>query len=118
MFAAANLVDDMWLTIKFGIGNKRNIQKSWFSKVINRVKKIFNRDDFAENISSLKIRGKMFDSKYVEEINLIERLLVSKKTVLKMDEKSRCVDSEDMYEKILESYESLYEELQQYIKPE
>ncbi|EHP83582.1 hypothetical protein [Methanotorris formicicus] len=116
LFSAANLVDNMWLSLSISVGRKRNISNDGFSRILNGIKKLLRRNDYAGNVDSLKIRGRLEDDGSIEEINLIEELLISEKKIAKLDEKSRCVDSMSMYEAILESYNSLRSELEQFIK--
>lgn len=119
IFSAADLVDDMSLTLSFKAGRSKKTRKTDnFVELISIIKKILSRDDSKGNIKILHVDGKrdINDDNY-EIINLLEQLIVCEKRVTQIDDKSRGVSPMDMYIQILQSYESFQEELKDFITP-
>jgi hypothetical protein len=119
IFSAADLVDDMSLTLSFKAGrSKKSKQSDNFLDLISIIKKILKRDDAKGNVKILNVVGKrdINDDNY-EIINLLEQLMVCEKRITQIDDKTRIVSSIDMYKQIIESYETFQEELKDFITP-
>lgn len=118
MFSAAELVDDMRLTLTFALGRgKRSGDPSMFEKVLNSIKKILSRDDCKDNVSVLNVRGKLPESDSIESFNILEELMLTEKRVSRLEDRTRAINSESMYTEIIKSYFSLEDELREFIAP-
>lgn len=119
IFSAADLVDDMSLTLSFRAGrSKKSGQSDNFVDLISIVKKILKRADSKGNVKILNVVGKrdINDDNY-EIINLLDQLMVCERRVTQIDDKTRIVSSIDMYKQIMETYETFQEELKDFITP-
>jgi len=118
MFSAAELVDDMWLRLSFTLGKgKRYGEPSKFEKLLKSIKKILSRDDRKDNINVLEIRGKLEGSDSIESINILEELMLTEKRIPKIDDRTRAVNPDSMYRKIIDSYTALKDELEEFMDP-
>jgi len=118
MFSAAELVDDMWLRLSFTLGKgKRYGEPSKFEKLLKSIKKILSRDDRKNNINVLEIRGKLEGSDSIESINILEELMLTEKRIPKIDDRTRAVNPDSMYRKIIDSYTALKDELEEFMDP-
>jgi len=118
MFSAAELVDDMWLHLSFTLGKGRRYgDPTKFEKILTSIKKILSRGDSRNNVNVMEIRGKFEGSDAVESINVLEELMLTEKRISKLDERTRAVNPDSMYGEIIESYNSLKEELEKFMNP-
>jgi len=118
MFSAAELVDDMWLHLSFTLGKGRKYgDPAKFERLLKSIKKILSREDSKNKVNVMEIRGKFEGSDAIESINVLEELMLTKKRVSKLDERSRAVNPKSMYREIIESYEALKEELEEFMNP-
>lgn len=118
MFSAAELVDDMWLHLSFTLGKEKKYgDPSKFEKLLKSIKKILSREDSKNNVNVLEIKGKLEGSDTIESINVLEELMLTEKRIPKLDDRTRAVNPDSMYRKIIESYLALKDELEEYINP-
>ena len=106
----------MNLHLKLGLerGIKRK-SRSEIREIIDIVKRLIHRDDIEGNVEILKIKG--LDGDHPRDLNLLEELLITERSVTKLDEKTKAVDSNDMYNKIVDSYNSLDDVLIDFLHP-
>lgn len=118
MFSAAELVDDMRLYLSFTLGKGRRYgDPSRFKEILGLLKRILSRDDSKKYIDFLKIRGKLEGSETVETINILEELILTEKRIPKLNERTRAVDTHSMYQEIIESYNILRRDLEEFMNP-
>jgi len=118
MFSAAEIVDDMWLHLTFSLGRgKKYGDPAKFEKVLKSIKKILSREDSKNNVNLIEIRGKFEGSDSIESINVLEELMLTEKRVSKLDDRTRAVNPESMYEEIIDSYLALKDELEEFVSP-
>jgi len=118
MFSAAELVDDMWLRLSFTLGKgKKYGDPSKFERVLKSIKKILSRKDSKNNVNVMEIRGKVEGSDAIETINVLEELMLTKKRIPKLDDKTRAVNPDSMYREIIDSYLALKSELEESMTP-
>ncbi|MFJ2028606.1 hypothetical protein [Streptosporangium sp. NPDC087985] len=81
------------------------------SDLIHFLRRIMRKEDLREQARELK--ATIVDAKTgrTDEINLLEDQLISKKTILRQTQRSRVLNSNDAYLKIIEAYEELREDL-------
>ncbi|AKG92406.1 TPA_asm: hypothetical protein GahPV1_gp18 [Geoglobus ahangari pleomorphic virus 1] len=82
--------------------------------VPKQFKKILGRGDVTDIFSLLQIKAKNIETGEFEWLDLLNELIVSKKTVTRLDI-YRCVDSSDMFEKIKEAYYDHKDEIKEVI---
>jgi hypothetical protein len=108
MLAAADLTQDAYLKIEFSVGQGRKLKPaSAFGQILTIVKTIISRTDSMGSIADAQIKGKEIGSATPEKYDLLEEMLVTKRQIAKIDEKTRAVDSIEMYKAILDAYNSL-----------
>jgi hypothetical protein len=118
MFSAAELVDDMWLHLSFTLGKgKKYGDPSKFEKLLKSIKKILSREDSKNNVNVLEIRGKLEGSDTIEKINVLEELMLTEKRIPKLDDRTRAVNPDSMYQEIIDSYLALKDELEEFMNP-
>lgn len=116
LFSATELVDDMYLTLSFSIGKGRkrgDITK--FGNIIKSLKKLLSRSENDKNLRVVEIRGRFEEGGDITDINVLEELMIAEKRVPKLDERSRAVNPISMYQEIISAYESLKEDLKEYV---
>lgn len=80
------------------------------SKILKGLKKVASRSDVPDNVYRFKAKG-VNDAGRIDQIDLLEDHLVSKKTILTVGARSRAVLADSAYEAIGEAYEELRDEL-------
>ncbi len=115
LFSAAELVEDMYLTIGFSSGRKRS-RGNIFNDVVSSLTKIFSRDDYKGKVFTLKIKGREAGGP-MQEINLLNQIMLVEEKVAKLNSRTKAIDSQDMFRAIVESYKSLKSELERFISP-
>jgi hypothetical protein len=117
LFSAANLVDDMYLTVGFTTGRGKSKQFSDLETLINGIKKISSRGDLEGNVKALKIEGTLKGHHEPQEFDLLDELLMTESRVAKIDEKTRAVDSIEMYKELLNTYDLLEDDIMKFKYP-
>ena len=118
MFSAAEMADDMWFNLSFSLGRgKKNGYPTKFEKLLRSFEKILFRDDVKNNVNVMEIRGKFEGNDSIESINILEELMLTEKRVSKLDNRTRAVNPESMYNEIIDSYLALKDELEEFINP-
>jgi hypothetical protein len=108
LLAAADLTQDAYLKIEFSVGRGRKLKPaSAFERVLTNLRTIISRTDDMGSIKDAQIKGKEIGSATVEEYDLLEEMLVTKRQIAKIDNKTRAVESIEMYKAILDAYNSL-----------
>jgi hypothetical protein len=74
-------------------------------------KTLLGRSDLRTEASHFVIKGQMQDSGRVEPLDLLRDQLISHKRIVRVNERSRALDSKAAYEAIIEAYEDLESEL-------
>lgn len=116
MFSSAELVEEMFLTLNFSLGNKRPKDSlQYFRPIINIAKNLVSRDDFTDGVKTLKLNGKQIGEDDLSSINLAEQIFKTKRRITKLDTKTKAVDSEEMYLELMSLYINNKDELQKYI---
>lgn len=111
LFSSAQLVDDMYLNLSFTLGNQKSKSPDPFGRIIPVIKEICGRNDFnAENFKKMDIMGRIKEGEPIIPLNLIDMIMKTERRVLKLDDKTRAVNPENMYKELLKVYET-YEEL-------
>jgi len=118
MFGAAELVDDMYITLYFSVGSKRGDNRSSFSKVISTISSLIKETDVQNNVKTLKVRGRETVGSDIQDIDLLKDFFISETKVTKIDGKTKGVNEEDMFQKIVSSYSGNQSELTQYVREE
>lgn len=105
MFSAADLINDIELVLKFTMGRKRKISSEAFSLVIETIQELVGYPGAKENIKVLKIdaKRKAYDKKF-KTVNILDDYLFSTTHNAKVDDNTKGVDSEDMFNNIIDSY--------------
>ena len=118
MFSAAELVDNMWLNLSFTLGKgRRHGSPTKFEKVLKSIKKILSREDSKNKVNIIEIRGKFEGSDTIETVNILEELMLTEKRIPKLDDRTRAVNPDSMYQEIVESYVALKDELEEFMSP-
>jgi len=108
LLAAADLTQDAYLKIEFSVGQGRKLKPaSAFSQILTIVKALISRTDSMGSIVDAQIKGKEIGSAVPDKYDLLEEMLVTKRQVAKIDEKTRAVSSIEMYKAILDAYNTL-----------
>lgn len=116
MLAAADLTQDLYLKIEFSVGQGRKLKPaSAFGQVLPIVKAIISRTDSMGSVVGAQIKGKEIGSTIPDKYDLLEEMLVTKRQIAKIDEKTRAVNSIEMYKAILDAYNSLNSYLARFI---
>lgn len=117
MFSSAELVNEMFLTLNFSLGNRRPRDSlSYFRPLIDIAKSLVNRDDFTDGVKVLKMNGKQIGEEDLTSINLAEQIFKTKKNVTKIDTKTKAVNSEEMYLELMSLYIAHKKELNKFIQ--
>ncbi|ASJ11263.1 hypothetical protein A3L12_08130 [Thermococcus sp. P6] len=116
MFSAAELIDGVWLSLGVTIGSRKHVEISKFDRIKESIKRLLRHPEATENLRAINIRGRLEGEESIEEFNLLEEMLVSEKRVAKLDERSRAVNPESMFNAIVDSYYAFENELKEYIK--
>jgi len=75
------------------------------------LRRIVRRKDLRDQVEELKVSIVNDVTGKVDEINLLEDQLISKKTILRSTHRSRVLNSGDAYQKIVEAYYEMREDL-------
>ena len=86
-----------------------NTLHAWLSRLKTLVKNPFLRDEALQ----LRVRGKCQDTKHVETLDLLKDQLISTKRIMRVDKRSRAVDSPSAFAAIREAYQEQRDELQE-----
>jgi len=115
LLSAADLTQDAYLKIEFSVGQGRKLKPaSAFGQILTLFKAIISRSDDMGSIQNAQIRGKEIGSTTPDNFDLLEEMLVTKRQIAKIDEKTRAVDSIEMYKAILDAYNSLSSYLERF----
>lgn len=115
LLSAADLTQDAYLKIEFSVGQGRKLKPaSAFGQILTLFKEIISRSDDMGSIQNAQIRGKEIGSTTPDKFDLLEEMLVTKRQIAKIDEKTRAVDSIEMYKAILDAYNSLSSYLERF----
>ncbi|MEV0633356.1 hypothetical protein [Nonomuraea wenchangensis] len=79
--------------------------------LIHFLRNIIRKEDLREQARELKATIVDDGTGRADEINLLEDQLISKKTILRQTSRSRVLNSDDAYRKIIDAYEELHEDL-------
>jgi len=101
---------DVYITLKPDFRKRKGVLKI----VASRFKKILGRGDVTDIFSLLQIKAKNVETGEFEWLDLLNELIMSKKTVTRLGI-YRCVDSSDMFKKITEAYYDHKEEIEEAI---
>ncbi len=81
---------------------------NWKSKVAA----LLGNDEMRESMERLHLHGKCEDSNRVETIDLLKKQLMSTKRIIRINERSRALNSESAFQAIHEAYQELSKELE------
>lgn len=73
--------------------------------------KLFNHPDFPGHVDKLRVRAENKYSEQIENFDLLQEFIVSKKNIIKKDDNHRAVDRDAMYYSINEAYWELRNEI-------
>lgn len=90
---------------------KRNSRKPLATKLLRAVRRIVGLHGLHEEASKFVVRGLDEETHKVEELDLLKDQLVSKKTIVLADERSRALSPASAYEAIEEAHSDLKEQL-------
>ena len=99
---------DVYITLKPDFRKRKGVLKI----AVSKFKKILGRGDITDIFSLLQIKAKNVETGEFEWLDLLNELIMSKKTVTRLSI-YRCVDSSDMFEKIMEAYYDHKEEIEE-----
>jgi hypothetical protein len=74
------------------------------------VRRMIRRDDLRENVQQFKASF-VDEANRTDEINLLQDHLISKKKILRINDRSRVLDSDDAYARIEEAFSDLRQDL-------
>ena len=114
--STSKLVDDMYITFSFTIGNQKDARSERFQNLFNIITSIIKRKDSLDYLKRVAIRGREKSTEDIHTINLLKDFLISKTKVPKIDKKTKAVISNDMFIKIDQIHESYKTELSQFIE--
>jgi hypothetical protein len=80
--------------------------------VIGHVRNLIGLEDLSTGVSSFKIDALMRDSEKIESLDLLADKLVSRKSVMLLDSRSRDVSSPSAFAAIEEAYRELKDDLE------
>lgn len=114
-FSAVDLVDDMYLTLSFSLGRKKKEKTlNKFESLLTYLKNLLRRKDWnKKQLRKVVIDGIL--TKEYEKINLIEEFMMVESKIAKLGGRSKAIDPNSMYQKILEVYRDHLEEINEYI---
>lgn len=103
-----NYGDEIEIVLRSGKGSRSLITE----KIVNLVKRLSGREDLITEASRFRLKGKNNETGKVEHIDLLHDQLISKKQILKINEKSRALDPSDAYQAIHSAYNELKDQLE------
>jgi|GEM_PF-1785543 len=95
--------------------SKKPIKLS-FIRNIEKLRKFFKQPGVIDNVDTFRVRAENRYSDEIETFDFLEEYLVSKRSVIKIDEKHRSVDTEAMYNSMGDAYRELKNEINTIIK--
>lgn len=117
-FASAEAAQDMALGLTFFVRRGKNINsKRAVKQILNDIKCAITNPECFDSVKIAKIKGKTFGADFPETVDLLEDALMVTRSIAKLNDKTKAVDSLDMYEKILDSHIVLKPELEKYSSP-
>ena len=90
----------------------RESQTGFLNKMKTVIRELVGMNGFREESNRFKVRGRCEDSGRVETIDLLKDQLISTKTVIRMNERSRALDPASVFQAICEAYQDLHEQLE------
>jgi len=98
--------------IQIVLHSGKSSRKLITEKIINVVRSIVGREDLITEASRFKLKGMNNETGRVEHIDLLHEQLISQKQILKLNEKSRALDTSDAYNAIHSAYDELREQIE------
>ena len=86
--------------------------RGFWSKMQSTLRALLMRHELRDGIQRMHAKGRCEDTKRVESLDLLNDHLISVKRIVKMDERSRALDSTSAFDAIESSYEELARELE------
>jgi hypothetical protein len=80
-------------------------------RVFDFVKRLAGREDLRENVDEFRVSLVDENTGKVDEVNLLEDHLIRRKKILRINERSRVLDSNDAYTRIEEAFSELRQDL-------
>ncbi len=111
-FAANSRVLENPEILQVTLKPQKEDRQGLLTRIRESLRILFGSNEILEGAERLQVRGKCEDSGQVETIDLLKDQLVSVKSIVRMGERSRALDSASAFEAIREAYQQLEDDLE------
>ncbi len=89
-----------------------NERRSLLDRLVSPIKELMSTPSIRDGVEKLEVRGKCSDSERVETLDLLKDQLISTVQIVRMNERSRALDTNAAFNAIYEAYEDSFDLIQ------